>query len=136
MTTDQVARTVLQRLEAAWNAGDGEAYGRAYADDADFVNVQGELHHGSAAIAAGHDQIFRTIYAGSVNRMRLVDTRSLGDDVIVAHSRHTLDCPHGPLAGVHEALVTSVLVRSGAQWRIAASQTTLVAPQRVLAGAR
>ena len=136
MTADDVARTVLQELEAAWNAGDGEAYGRAYAEDANFVNIRGALHSGSAAIAAGHDEIFRTIYAGSVNRMRLVDTRAVADDVIVANSRHTLDCPHGPLAGVHEALVTSVIVRSAGRWRIAASQTTLVAPQRATAGAR
>ncbi len=100
------------------------------------MNIQGALHSGSAAIAAGHDQIFRTIYAGSINRMRLVDTRLVTDDVIVANSRHTLDCPHGPLVGVHEALMTSVIVWSAGEWRIAASQTTLVAPQRVSAGAR
>ena len=136
MIIDDVARTVLQQLEEAWNAGDGEAYGRVFTEDATFVNIQGALHHGAAAIGAGHHQIFTTIYAGSVNRMRLVDASQVADDVLVANSRHTLDCPHGPLAGTHEAMVTSVIVRSGEQWRIAASQTTLVAPQRAMAGAR
>ncbi len=36
MTADEVARTVLRQLEAAWNAGDGQAYGRAYAADANW----------------------------------------------------------------------------------------------------
>jgi uncharacterized protein (TIGR02246 family) len=136
MTTDDIARSVLQRLEEAWNAGDGDAYGREYADGAGFVNIHGQVLHGPGAIGAGHAQILRTIYADSTNRMRLVDSQRVSDDVIVATSRNTLDAPHGPLAGVHDAIVTSVLVRSGDRWQVAASQTTLVNAAAELAGVR
>ena len=125
MNTEQIARDVLARLENAWNAGDGAAFGAPYQPDASFVTIRGEMAHGPA-IGAGHAAIFATIYAGSRNRMELLEAQRIGDDVIVATSRNTLEAPHGPLAGVHAALSTSVLVRTGEEWRIAATQNTLV----------
>lgn len=117
---------VLARLEHAWNTADGAAYGREYAEGATFVNVDGLLATGPDAIAAGHDAIFSTVYAGSTNRMHLVEAVPVADGVIAAVSRNTLVVPAGPLAGVREALVTSVLVGGADGWRVSASQTTLV----------
>ncbi|KRC88307.1 hypothetical protein ASE25_15850 [Terrabacter sp. Root85] len=121
------AAAVLRRLESAWNAGDGQGFGAPYAADAAFVNIRGEHHRGRDAIAGGHAGIFATIYAGSTNRMELVDARHLADDVIVATSRNTLDVPSGPLAGIHAATSTSVLVRVGETWQIAVTHNTLEA---------
>lgn len=130
MTTTTPATTtacrVLARLEHAWNTADGEGYGRQYTDDATFVNVHGDLATGPEAIAAGHDEIFSTIYAGSTNRMHLVEAVRVADGVIAAVSRNTLAVPAGPLAGIREALVTSVLVGGADGWRVSASQTTRV----------
>jgi uncharacterized protein (TIGR02246 family) len=126
METQAIATAVLQQLEDAWNAGDGEAYAAGYDDDASFVNIRGERSRGAAAIAAGHAEIFATIYAGSTNRLALVDAQRLGDDVIVVTSRNTLDAPSGPLAGTHDAMSTSVLRRQGDEWRIALTHNTLV----------
>jgi uncharacterized protein (TIGR02246 family) len=126
MTTEEIAQDVLARLEEAWNAGDGGAFGQPYRADASFVTIRGELVHGGA-IGAGHDQIFRTIYAGSTNRMELLEAQRVSDDVIIATSRNTLTAPHGPLAGVHAAMSTSVLVRAGDEWLIATSHNTLAA---------
>ncbi len=126
MDTDEIARDMLRRLENAWNEGDGEAFGAPYLDDASFVTIRGELMRQGPVIGAGHGQIFASSHGGSTNRMELLGAQRISDDVIVATSRHTLDAPHGRLAGVHEAMSTSVLVRSGAQWRIAATQNTLV----------
>ena len=67
-----MALEVLAHLEAAWNAGDGTAFGDRYTADASFVTVRGEHILGREAIGAGHAGIFSTIYAGSVNRMELV----------------------------------------------------------------
>ena len=125
MSTEQIAREVLARLEQAWNSGDGNAFGAPYRDNASFVTIRGELAHG-AEISTGHAQIFTSIYAGSTNHMELLEAQRVSDDVIIATSRNTLEAPHGPLAGVHAAMSTSVLVRSGDDWRIATSQNTLV----------
>lgn len=123
---DHISRTVLQRLEDAWNASDGDAYGAAYQGAASFVNIHGALIQGAEGIAAGHSYIFSTIYAGSTNRIELVDARPVSDDVIIATSHNTLDVPSGPLAGLHEATSTNVLVRDGDDWQIAVTHNTLV----------
>jgi hypothetical protein len=34
---------LVAELEKAWNAGDGRAFARPFAEDADFVNIRG--HH-------------------------------------------------------------------------------------------
>jgi len=66
-----LATTVLEKLEQAWNAADGAAFGALFAEESDFVNVRGEHHRGSAQIGRGHQGIFDTIYAGSTVRYRL-----------------------------------------------------------------
>ena len=121
-----IAESLIQRLEDAWNAADGAAFGAPFTADADFVTIRGELHSG-AAIAAGHQQIFDTIYAGSTLRYTLVDARELDDRVILAHVRGRLSVPAGPLAGESEALGSVVVVRDGYEPRIAAYHNTLVA---------
>ena len=130
LTSDatSVARQALDRLERSWNDGDGAAFGAAYASDASFVTVRGEHIAGSAAIGAGHDGIFHSIYAGSVNHMELVRADEISDGVVLAVSRHTLDVPDGPLAGRHQAFSTSVVARDhDGTWEIRSSHNTLVA---------
>ena len=121
-----IAATLLGELEAAWNAADGQAFGRAYAADASFVTVRGEHVVGRGAIAGGHQGIFDSIYRGSTNRMDLIAARPITPDVIVMNSTGTLTAPHGPLQGTHTAMSTSVLVRADDDWLIAATHNTLI----------
>ena len=121
-----IAETLIARLQDAWNAADGAAFGAPFAPDADFVTIRGELHRGEA-IAAGHQQIFNTIYAGSTLRYTLLDARELDDRVILTHARGNLSVPAGPLAGEAEAIASIVIVRDGDDHRIAAFHNTLVA---------
>jgi uncharacterized protein (TIGR02246 family) len=120
----QVAAAVLQRLEDAWNAADGDAFGAPFTEDADFVDVRGAHHRTREAIARGHQHIFETIYRGSRVRYELAQARRLTDDVILAHSSGTLDAPAGPLAGTQHATTSLVLVRAGDGWRVAAWHNT------------
>ena len=128
--TDPAAagRAVLARLEAAWNSGDGAAFGAVYSADASFVTIRGEHFVGAEAIAEGHAGIFGSIYAGSVNRMELVRADEVADGVVVAVSVSTLDCPTGPLRGVNRATTTNVLTRpsgGGSTWQVVATHNTL-----------
>src|SRR5690348_13572087 len=90
------AAALAARLESAWNSGDGAGFSAAFADDADFVNVMGMHARGREAIAHGHAEIFRTIYAGSTVRYRLETARLLRPDVGLAHVDATLTVPAGP----------------------------------------
>lgn len=130
MATDpeSVAREIAGRLEDAWNAGDGSAFGRPFTGDAVFVDIRGEHHRGREAIAEGHRGIFASIYRGSRLRYEVTGARELGDGVILAHSTGEIEAPSGPLAGKHRATQSLVLVRDGSEWRIASFHNTLVAP--------
>ena len=127
--TDRTAIDALvHTLATAWNAGDGDAFAAVFAEDADFVNVRAEHHRGRQAIAAGHNGIFRGIYAGSTNQYVVKSARLLTDDVALAHVDAVLDVPTGPLAGRLHALYSIVLVRAGSGWQIASFHNTLVPP--------
>jgi uncharacterized protein (TIGR02246 family) len=125
----QVGEGVLRRLEEAWNAADGAGFAAPFTDDADFVAIRGDHHRTRAAIAAGHQQIFDTIYRGSTLRYALTQARRLAEDVILVHASQAMDAPSGPLAGASAATATLVLVRTPDGWKIAAFHNTLVQGQ-------
>jgi uncharacterized protein (TIGR02246 family) len=116
---------IVAQLEAAWNAMDGAGFAAPFASDADFVNIRGEHFRGRPAIAAGHSAIFRTIYAGSTNRLTLENARLLRADVALVHVHSVLQARSGPLAGRHRARFTLVLTREPERWVIAALHNTL-----------
>jgi len=125
MSSFETSRMIATRLEEAWNAGDGAAFGAVFAEDADFVNVRGELHQGREAIARGHQGIFDSIYAGSRVEYKVLDTRTLRDGPTVTHLGATLKVPAGPLAGDHPALATLVIVLGDDGPEIATFHNTL-----------
>jgi uncharacterized protein (TIGR02246 family) len=130
MTTDPttVASAFYATVEQAWNDADGTAFAAPFADDASFVDIRGEVHDGGRAeLGAGHQAIFDSIYKGSVVRIELDGARAVGDDVILARSRSTLDVPAGPLAGVINAVNSIVLVRGDdGEWRAKSFHNTRV----------
>jgi len=91
---DQVElEAIVRRPEAAWNAADGSAFAEPFAPDADFVNILGEYFRGRPAIAGLHAAIFRTIYAGSTNRLTIEAVRLLRSDVALVRVHSTVDAP-------------------------------------------
>lgn len=127
---EKIARELVKQLEDGWNAADGEAFAKPFAEDADYVAVRGDYHRSREAIAKGHQGIFNSIYKGSRVSYELLRARALTDDVILAHARSDLSAPSGPLAGDHSALSTLVLVRKDGGWQIAGFHNTLIAPAR------
>ena len=120
----QIVADIVRELESAWNAADGDAFARPFAEDADFVNIRGEHHRTRENIAKGHQAIFNTVYKGSVVRLELAALRELAPGVLLGHVKSVLKAPTGPLAGEHSALFSIVLVREGPDWRIAAFHNT------------
>ena len=121
-----IAQTIMQRLETAWNRADGAAFGEPFSAGADFVAIRGDLHTGRDAIAAGHQQLFDTIYAGSTVRYQVLQARQLDDRVILAHARCTINAPGGPLAGEHASTITVVLLQHDDRYQITAFHNTLI----------
>lgn len=118
---------LVRGLQDAWNAGDAARFAAPFADDADFVNVYGMYAHGRDAIRAGHEGIFRSIYAGSRVEYRVKSARRLRGDVALVHLHAHLSVPAGPMAGENDALPSMVLVREGGgEWRIASFHNTFI----------
>ena len=127
---EAVAREIVARLEQAWNAGDGAAFGAPFTADADFVDIRGDHHRGRDAIAHGHQAIFDSIYKGSTIHYEVTQTRELIGGVLLAHGTGRFQAPAGPLAGEHRATQSLVLVRGEEGWEIASFHNTLVAARR------
>ena len=125
-----VAAPIFQQLEDSWNAADGAAFGTAFTADADFVNIRGEHHVGAVAIGHGHQAIFDSIYKGSTVEYRPETARTVAPGVIVALAGATLKVPAGPLAGVHEARMTVVIVEQEGKALLTSFHNTLVAEGR------
>lgn len=124
--TDRSVAEVFTRLERAWNRSDGRAFAELFAADADFVEVRGGHHRGRDAIAAGHDGLFRSVYAGSTVRYELEVVRPVAAGVVVAIVGATLVVPAGPFAGTNHARFTAVLVDGDRGWEIVSFQNTSV----------
>jgi uncharacterized protein (TIGR02246 family) len=124
-----IATSFLAELERAWNAGDGDAFAAPFIDTADFVDIRGQLHHGRAAIAQGHDIIFNTIYKGSKVRLEVIDARLLTPTCILFHGKGALEVPSGPLQGAIGSTQTLIAVRdeqsSERPFRLAAFHNTV-----------
>lgn len=125
-----IAASLFQQAEQAWNDADGAAFGALFTEESDFVNIRGEHHRGSVAIARGHQAIFDTIYAGSRVRYEPELARSVAPGTIVALAAATLEVPAGPLQGVRGARMTVVITEQGGRWLITAFHNTLVAEGR------
>ena len=122
-----IAASLFQQAEDAWNAADGAAFGALFTEESDFVNIRGEHHRGSVAIARGHQGIFDTIYKGSTVRYEPELARSVAPGTIVALAAATLEVPAGPLQGVLNARMTIVITEQDGRWLITAFHNTLVA---------
>ena len=130
MTVDAqtVARNFYAAIQKAWNDADGPGFGAEFSAGTHFVDIRGVRHEGGPEeIGASHQGIFDSIYKGCVIRYDVETSRHLGDDVVVANARATLDAPAGPLAGTSQAVSTVVLVREGGAWRAVAFHNTIVA---------
>lgn len=121
-----VAADRFAELERAWNEADGNAFGAAFAEHSDFVDIRGGHHTGSAAVGRGHQALFDSIYAGSTISYRVEETRVVAPGCMVAVAMATLDAPTGPAAGVNRSRMTAVLTESQGRWLVTAFQNTIV----------
>lgn len=119
-----IAEAVQRRLMTAWRIGNGEAFGAACTDDADFVNLIGVYVRGREAIAGLHQRIFDGFYAGSTMTLVTERTRFLTPGIVLTQAAAEVQVPAGPLQGVVRGFVTMVLVRAGQEWLVASFQNT------------
>ena len=129
MNHDRTAdeRAIRERIavvEAGWNASDGSRFAAPFAEDADYVIVDGHFVNGRQTIAQRHQQIFDTIYRNTHNVAIVQRIRFLGDDVAIAHVEWHLTFRQD--AAVHKSMTTMVMAKANGAWSITAFQNTPV----------
>lgn len=120
---DALLRENVRQLEAGWNSKSGAAFAKPFAEDADYVIINGSQIKGRETIAEGHQRIFDTIYKDSTLTLSVKQVRMLRADVAVVHVSGHLKSTQG--AG--DAVITLVMTKENGAWKIAAFQNTPVA---------
>ena len=122
-------RGLVDRYVAAWNAGDGAAFGATYAPEAVHVTFDGAQLNGRDAIAQVHAQLFDSFLRDSRIALNITGFRRLADGVAVVHtSGGVLERGHAQVSADRQSVNTMVVAKHGDAWLLEAVQVTRVAP--------
>lgn len=131
-TTDRAEiEALLHRLSDAWNAGDADAYGALFTDDASYVDVMGTLSRGRERIVALHRWLFAKIPGSRMAEGAKTDREIsfLGPDVaLVLGSGAGTTAPGQESGDQRASTVSFVVLRGPAGWRFTHFQNTRVTP--------
>ena len=123
-------QAVFDRLTAAWNRGDGAAYGALFTADADYIDVTGTHTRGGDAIGRAHQFLFDGPLKGST--LAGVEAVADGAQFLAPDVALVIGGGGSRLAGQaaappdRQSANTTVLVKRDGAWRIRAFQNNRV----------
>src|SRR5262249_50081560 len=125
-TADEAAiRANIKQMESGWNTKSGALFAKAFAEDADYVVINGNYIKGRKVIEESHQRIFDTIFKDTTIALTVKQIRFLRRDVAVVHVDGQRSGPTKDL--MQNALLTMVMTKDKDSWTIAAFQNTAVA---------
>ena len=120
-------RRLTDDLVTAWNAGDGDAYGRPFTEDCDYVTFSGLRLRGRASVAQRHQALFNGDLSGSILTFENIDMRQLNDDTILVHViGDSVLANRNETTPSRRSILTLVAIRSGEGWLFAAFHNTRI----------
>jgi uncharacterized protein (TIGR02246 family) len=127
-SADEAAmRESVKQMETGWNTKSGALFAKPFAEDADYVVINGMYIKGRAVIETQHQRIFDTIYKDTTLSLTVKQIRFLRPDVAVVHVSGQRVGPTKDV--VNDAMITIVMTKEKSGWVIAAFQNTAVAPR-------
>lgn len=124
-SADEAAiRESVKQMETGWNTKSGALFAKPFAEDADYVVINGMHIKGRAVIETAHQRIFDTIYKDTTITLAVKQIRFLRPDVAVVHVNGHRNGPTKELTS--EAILTLVMTKEKQGWTIAAFQNTQV----------
>jgi uncharacterized protein (TIGR02246 family) len=117
-------RENVKLMETGWNTKSGALFAKPFAEDADYVVINGMYLKGRAVLATAHQQIFDTIYKDTTVALTVKQVRFLRPDVAVVHVNGHRNGPTKELTT--DAMLTLVMTKEKEGWTIAAFQNTQV----------
>ena len=121
---EAVIRESVKQLEMGWNTKSGAVFAKAFAEDADYVVINGMHIKGRSVIETAHQRIFDTIYKDTTITLAVKQIRFLRPDVAVVHVNGHRNGPTKELTS--DAMLTLVMTKEKEGWTIAAFQNTQV----------
>ncbi len=118
-TTAHNPADVLELLRQAWDAGDAEAYGQLFTEDATYVIFRGDALLGRDQIRQAHHDLF-TRQQGTTLIFKALQTTMIDESTCVILTIGGIGT--GEL--VYDKLQTCTLARRDDHWLIAAFQNT------------
>ena len=130
MSKDEAAiRANVEQMAKGWNMKSGAEFAKPFAENSDYVVINGMHIKGRADNAQGHQQIFNTIYKDSRVSINVKQIRFLRPDVAVIHVESNLTVKAGGAEQTGRGLITMVMTKEKDKWEIAAFQNTSIQPQ-------
>lgn len=130
---NEISGIILEQSRA-WNCADAQAFGSRYREDGSFTNISGVRVYGKAAFVQIHEEIFRSIFAGSEIELAIDRIHFLRPDVAVveidaALSKFRQAPPGAHLAvdGAMHSRLQEVFTQDETGWWIAAFHNVAVA---------
>ena len=120
-------RESVKQMETGWNTKSGAVFAKPFAEDADYVVINGMYIKGRATIESAHQRIFDTIYKDTNITLVVKQIRFLRPDVAVVHVEGQRTGPANELN--QAAMLTLTMTKEKQGWVIAAFQNTAVAPR-------
>jgi uncharacterized protein (TIGR02246 family) len=120
---------LFEKLIAAWNSGNGEAYGQAFTGDADYVAFDGTRLKGRPEIVRVHQQLFDTHLRGSSLSGTIESIRFANPDVAVVHAiGDTRLAGHNKPSPERHSIQTFIALRRDEDWRFIAFHNSRIRP--------
>ncbi|MGI8641276.1 MAG: SgcJ/EcaC family oxidoreductase [Pyrinomonadaceae bacterium] len=120
-------RANVEQMAKGWNAKSGAEFAKPFAEDSDYVVINGMHIKGRADNAKSHQQIFDTIYKDSSIISIVKQIRFLRPDVAVVHGESNLTFKINGEEKKGKGIVTLVMTKENGKWSIAAFQNTPIA---------
>ncbi len=111
-------RESVKQMETGWNTKSGALFAKPFAEDADYVVINGMYIKGRAVIESQHQRIFDTIYKDTNITLTVKQIRFLRADVAVVHVEGHRTSATKELA--QDAMLTLMMTKEKQGWVIAA----------------
>ncbi|HEX7185819.1 MAG TPA: SgcJ/EcaC family oxidoreductase [Thermoanaerobaculia bacterium] len=127
---ESAVRALVQKCVEAWNRGSGEGFAAQFAEDSDYVVVNGMHIKGRQQNASNHQQIFDTFYKGTRLWAEVKSVRFLRPDVALMHTASKILKPgESEASPVPEAIQTWTVSKHGNAWLVDAFHNTPIQRQ-------
>lgn len=132
---DAAVRALIDAQVQAWNSGDGNAWARQFTDDANFINVRGDIFHGREEIAKQHVFIFGGPFKGSHCDVTFDNVSFPAPGLAVLETTYVVTkfafLPPGLVPtepGLFRTRMKYIAAERGNVWHLIAAQNTAVLP--------